>query len=226
MRQAEPPDHTGTRGRAASRRGRGASADIELHALVLAAGAASRFGGLKQLVTLEGRPLLCGITERATEVADRTWVVLGARAAEIAPVLAEYPVSVLVNPLWSEGLASSIRTGIAHLPPSCGAVLLLLADQARVCGEDLRRLASTWRRRSQGIAAAQHGTVVGVPAIFPRVLFAELSQLTGDVGARGLIARHASQVTTVPMPNAAFDLDTPADLASLRDGTGPEGHSR
>jgi molybdenum cofactor cytidylyltransferase len=56
---------------------------------------------------------------------------------------------------------------------------------------------------------------VGVPAIFPRICFSELMQLRGDEGARAILERNAYRLVRVPMPNAAVDLDTPADLAAL-----------
>ena len=122
---------------------------------------------------------------------------------------------MVVNRDWSEGLASSIRTGIARLPPSCTATMLVLADQACVTAEDLRRLAGAWRRQPLCIAAAQYGATVGAPAIFPRHLFGELSELRGDSGARALLKRHADGLVKVPMSSASFDLDTPADLLEL-----------
>lgn len=187
-----------------------------LHAILLAAGASTRFGSAKQLVRIGDRPLLSLIAGRVAEVVGHALlIVLGARAAELAPLLKHSPGATLVNRDWREGMASSIRTGVARLPPSCAGVMLVLADQAGVTTEDLRRLSAAWRRQPLGIAAAQYGGMAGAPAIFPRHLFTELSELRGDSGARVLLKRHADRVVRVPMTSAAFDLDTPDDLLQL-----------
>ena len=82
-----------------------------LHAVVLAAGKASRFGSPKQLAHYAGRPLLQAAVTNAVAVAgSAVSVVLGAHAAEIAPLLRNTPVSVLVNRAWEEGIGSSLRT--------------------------------------------------------------------------------------------------------------------
>lgn len=192
-----------------------------LHAIVLAAGASTRFGSAKQLVRIGDRPLLSLIAGRAAEVVGHALiVVLGAGAAELAPLLKHSAGSIVVNRDWREGLASSIRAGVARLPSGCAGVMLVLADQACVTAEDLRRLAGAWRRQPLSIAAARYGATVGVPAILPRHLFGELSELKGDTGARALLKRHADRLVKVPMASAAFDLDTPDDLLEL---TSPAG---
>ncbi len=194
-----------------------AGSDAEgLHAIVLAAGASSRFGSAKQLVRIGDRPLLSLVTGRTAEVVGHALiVVLGARAAQLAPLLKHSAGSVVVNRDWREGLASSIRAGIARLPSSCTGVMLVLADQACVTAGDLRRLAGAWNRQPLAVAAARYGATIGAPAIFPRHLFAQLSELRGDSGARMLLKRHADRLVKVPMASAAFDLDTPDDLLEL-----------
>jgi molybdenum cofactor cytidylyltransferase len=187
-----------------------------LYAIVLAAGASTRFGSAKQLVRLAGRPLLHTTVSRAVEVTgSATFVVLGARAAELAPLLRHTPASIVINRHWSEGIASSIRAGIERLPATCGGVMLVLADQAAITAEDLRRLASTWRRQPQYIAAALYAGTVGVPAIFPRSRFPELAELRGDIGARKLLQRSPDRIVRVPMESAALDIDTPEDLLAI-----------
>ena len=120
-----------------------------------------------------------------------------------------------MNHEWREGLASSIRAGVARLPASCTGVMLLLADQPAVSADDLKRLAGTWRKQPQYIAAALYAGTSGVPAIFPRSAFRDLAELRGDVGARVLLRRSADRVVRVPMPSAALDVDTPEDLLAL-----------
>ena len=187
-----------------------------LYTVVLAAGPSTRFGSPKQLVRVAGRPLLHTAVTRAAEVTGNALiVVLGASAAELAPLLKHSPGSVVINHEWREGLASSIRTGVSRLPASCTVVLLLLADQAAVTTDDLKRLAGAWRKQPQYIAAALYAGTTGVPAVFPRSMFRELAELRGDVGARGLLRRSADRVVRVPMPGAALDIDTPEDLLAL-----------
>lgn len=193
--------------------------DIALHAIVLAAGASTRFGSAKQLVRIAGRPMLHAAVTRAVEVAgNAVTVVLGARAEELAPLLSHSPASIVINRDWREGLGSSIRAGVARLPASCSGALLLLADQAAVTAEDLRRLAGVWRRQPEYVAAAVYGATVGVPAIFPRSAFSELLQLRGDQGARALIQRNPDRLVRVPMARAGIDIDTPEDLLAIESG--------
>ena len=104
---------------------------------------------------------------------------------------------------------------MARLPSSCSAVLLMLADQAAVTAEDLKRLAGAWRRQPEYIAAARYAVTTGVPAIFPRSTFLDLTSLRGDVGARVLLQRNPDRVVRVPMASAAIDIDTPEDLLAL-----------
>jgi molybdenum cofactor cytidylyltransferase len=187
-----------------------------LYALVLAAGDSSRFGSAKQLVRVAGRPLLHTAVTRAAEVTGNALiVVLGAGAARLAPLLKHSPGAIVINRDWREGLGSSIRAGVAKLPATCSAVMLLLADQPAVTADDLRRLAGTWRKQPQFIAAALYGGMSGAPAIFPRSAFRELGELRGDIGARALLRRNAARVVRVPMPSAAIDIDTPEDLLAL-----------
>jgi molybdenum cofactor cytidylyltransferase len=156
------------------------------------------------------------VVSRAVEVAGHSvTVVLGANAAELAPLLRHTPASIVINRDWSEGLASSIRAGVARLPGSCTGVMLLLADQAAVTAEDLRRLAGAWRRQTDYLVAAQYGSTLGVPAIFPSSSFRDLAELRGDRGASALFHRNPDRVIRVPMESAALDIDTPEDLLRL-----------
>lgn len=187
-----------------------------LHAIVLAAGASSRFGSPKQLVRVDGRPLLHAAVSRAVEVAGHAVsVVLGAHAADLAPLLRHTAASIVINRDWSEGMASSIRAGVSRLPGSCGGVMLVLADQAAVTAEDLRRLATSWRRQPDYVVAAQYGATLGAPAIFPASYFRDLTELRGDRGAQALFKRNPDRVIRVPMDSASIDIDTPEDLLRL-----------
>ncbi|HEY8509955.1 MAG TPA: nucleotidyltransferase family protein [Steroidobacteraceae bacterium] len=187
-----------------------------LHIIVLAAGESRRFGSPKQLVRVNGRPLLHTAVSRAVEVAGHAvTVVLGANAAQLTPLLRHAPASIVINRAWSEGMGSSIRVGVLSIPQTSDGVLLMLADQPAVTTEDLRRLVATWRRQPQYIAAAQYSGTVGVPAIFPQTSFRDLAELRGDRGARALLLRNPDRLVRVAMESAAIDIDTPEDLLSL-----------
>jgi molybdenum cofactor cytidylyltransferase len=186
------------------------------HILVLAAGAARRFGSAKQLARIGGETLLQRAVARATEVAGHSvTVVLGAHAADIAPLLRHSPASAIINRHWEEGLASSLRAGVSQLPGSTEAVLVTLADQVAVTGFDLMRLITRWRQQPDWVVAASYDGRTGVPAIFPSHAFAALLELRGDAGAQLLLHRMAERCVRVPMPNAAIDVDTPEDLLKL-----------
>lgn len=186
------------------------------HVLVLAAGASQRLGQPKQLVKLAGRPALHIVVSNAVAVAGHAvTVVVGAHAREMTHLLAHSPASVIVNRHWEEGMASTLRFGVASLPPACQSVMVVLGDQVAVTADDLKRLVSAWKGEESMIAASVYEQRVDVPAIFPRVTFSELADLRGDQGVRTVLERNNYRLVRVPMSNAAIDLDTPEDLAAL-----------
>jgi molybdenum cofactor cytidylyltransferase len=189
---------------------------MSVHVLVLAAGASTRLGQPKQLVKLGGRPALHIVTSNAVAVAgNAVTVVVGANANQITYLLSHSPAASVVNKHWEEGIAASLRCGLAAVPSAADAVMVLLGDQVCVTTDDLKRLLAAWNDQESVIAAASYGQGVGVPAIFPRAFFGELAALRGDEGARKILKRNPDRIVRVPMPNAALDLDTPEDLQTL-----------
>lgn len=188
------------------------------HVIILAAGASTRLGQPKQLVKLGGRPILHRVISAAAQVVGQDLtVVVGAHAKDMTYFLSRTSASWVVNQQWEEGISSSIRAGLAVLPPACEAVLILLGDQVGVTADDLKRLVNAWKGNDGAIVASVYAGHVGVPAIFPHAYFAELAALRGDRGARAILERNRDRLVRVPMPSAVIDLDTPEDLATLSD---------
>jgi CTP:molybdopterin cytidylyltransferase MocA len=192
---------------------------MRIACVLLAAGGSSRLGRPKQLVRRRLRPLLLHAlaAARGSQFADEDIVVvLGAEAPRLRALLRRHAprVRVAANALWATGLASSLRAGLAAAPRGAAAALVLLVDQPNVDAAALRRLVAAWRRRPSVPAAAHYSGLAGVPAILPRRAWREVRTLDGDAGARALL-RNADAITLVAMPEAALDVDTPADLAQL-----------
>lgn len=186
-----------------------------LYGVVLAAGAATRFGSTKQLATIDGEPLVRRAVRLAESVCGEHLVlVLGHDAANVHDAAQQHAGFVVVNERYRDGMASSLARGIHALPAAAAGVLVLLCDQPFISVADLQRLEAAWRQKPQQIAACQYSGSAGVPAIFPRRLFARMCELSGDTGARGLIANELPAVTLVDCPKAATDIDEAKDLQS------------
>ncbi|MFM8336248.1 MAG: NTP transferase domain-containing protein [Opitutaceae bacterium] len=187
--------------------------------VILAAGASRRMGSPKQLIEIDGRPLLVRAIEAA--LAAPVWpvvVVLGANATAIRPVIGHLPVLVVDNPAWAEGMASSIREGVATLRQfsrTLDAAVLALCDQPGFSAASVESLLAAHRATGRGIVAARYAGRLGAPALFTRGHFAALSALTGEEGARDLLNADPTLVAAVDLPELARDLDTPADLKDL-----------
>lgn len=188
-------------------------------AVVLAAGGSTRLGTPKQLARRHGRALLVRAVAAAAAATGRpVIVVVGAEALRLRALVARsFPraaVDIVYHAGWRSGLAGSLRRGLAAVPDDARAVLCVLSDQPLVDARSLDRLIGAWRRRPAHAAAARYSGRLGVPAILPRRSFPALRTLTGDEGARRVLAADPHP-TAVDMPEAAFDVDTFDDLARL-----------
>ncbi len=179
---------------------------MSLPAVILAAGASRRLGRPKQSVEVDGEALLHRAARAALEAGlGPVFIVLGAGAETLEPLVADLPVVIVPNPHWEEGMSSSIRVGLEALPGTTEAILLMVCDQIRMEAAVLERLIQAFHASSTHPAACFYGGTLGVPAIFPRSAFAALAALRGDKGARLLLKQGG--VTPVAWPEGKLDLD-------------------
>jgi molybdenum cofactor cytidylyltransferase len=189
---------------------------MSVAAIVLAAGSSSRMGRSKQLLQIDGQPLV----RRAVRIAlaagvDEVVVVIRPGYAAIAAAVKGPRVRVVENPNAAEGMGTSIVCGVEAIDPDA-AVMVVLCDQARVTTAHLRALLDMHRVHPDAIVATHYAGIGGVPAIFPAWCRPELRALTGDRGARGIIEANRDALITIIFEDAAIDIDTMAQYRRLK----------
>ena len=189
--------------------------------LVLAAGAATRFGSAKQLAEIDGRPMLeHAILAMVASPVGRVVVVLGSGAEEVLQRVDLHGGDAVVCERWAEGQSASLACGLAELSGS-EAVVVTLGDQPFVSPDAIRRVIAARGNGAAAVRATYHGAP-GHPVLLERRLFERMRDVTGDHGARNLLI--SVQTREVPCDDlgGGQDVDTPAQLDALRAG-GPVG---
>jgi molybdenum cofactor cytidylyltransferase len=179
--------------------------------VLLAAGASARLGQPKQLLAYRGQTLLRRAAETglAAGLAPLV-VVIGAEAAAMRRELAGLPVEIVENPRYREGQSTSLRAGLAALPPTVEAVVLLLVDLPRVDPPLVRALVAAWQASGAPIVRPAFEGQAGNPVLFSAALLPELAAAHGDEGGRAVLRARADSVHLLPVdtPGILQDVDT------------------
>lgn len=188
---------------------------MAIGAILLAAGSSSRMGQSKQLLQINGQPLII-ITVNAVLSAGlkNIVVVLGSNAEAHRELVEHLPIQIITNHDWERGMGNSLKKGITHLLQSSSpleAVIIMVCDQPLLTSEHLKKLVEKLHEKRNQIIASQYNDTLGVPALFDQSLFHELLNCGDDQGAKKIIQQHKDLVKAVDFQGGEIDLDTLED---------------
>lgn len=196
------------------------TAERTVAGVLLAAGDSDRFGERdKLLATLDGEPLVrCAARTLADADLDSVAAVVGQESPAVVDALADIDLAVVANPDAAAGQATSVRRGVAWARDRADAVVFALGDMPRVDPGTVDRLVAAYRAGRGSALAAGYDGQRGNPVLFDGRHFDALAAVEGDRGGRGVFesADDAAVVETGD-PGVRTDVDTPADLAALRE---------
>ena len=176
-------------------------------------------GKPKQLLPVNGRPLLEGVVAAANDSSvDEVVVILGAHAAEILAGVDLGRARVVLNPDHEAGLGSSLRAGLSALAPEVDRALIILGDQPAVSAELFDRLLHLQATSGLPSAALRFGDLLHPPVVLERSLFGDLGSLEGDVGCRAVVRGRPELVAALAAETKGdhpIDLDTPEDYERI-----------
>lgn len=192
----------------------------EIGTILLAAGRGTRFGAApKLLAAFDGSVLVRRAAEAALAARARPIIaVLGAHEADVEAALAGLDLHFVRNAAFAEGLSTSLKTGIAALPPACTAAIVMLGDMPLVSASQLDRLAEAFARAGEEPAAVVpvFGGRRGNPVLLNLERLGEaIAGLKGDRGAGPLLAGRPDILEIEGDPSTSIDIDTPEALAAL-----------
>lgn len=186
-------------------------------AVVLAAGRSTRMAPVNKLTAeYHGAALVrhaveAALASRAAEVL----VVVGHDSDRVRDSLAGFDVRFVANPDYATGLASSVKAGIAAVDAGAAGAVILLGDMPGVSAGVVDALIDAFEGAGgKTICQPRYDGRPGNPVLWPRTLFGEFDQLSGDVGAKPLLIRHKADVLGVDVGTNAIhmDIDAPSDL--------------
>ncbi|MEA2433906.1 MAG: molybdenum cofactor cytidylyltransferase [Actinomycetota bacterium] len=190
-----------------------------ISAIILAAGASTRLGQPKQLLDIDGRPLLQHVVDAAANAAvDEIVVVLGHESDRIAEALRlPSTARVVVNPDYMRGQSTSLLLGLRSLDPLSDAAVLLLGDQPRLPATAIDAVIDAFLKGGSPIVRAIWDGTPGHPVVVARAEWAGFEALTGDTGARDVL-RDSPRVAKVAMEGPPVDdVDTWEQYEKVRD---------
>lgn len=180
--------------------------------ILLAAGASSRMGQPKQLLPWGEQTLIEHQIHTLLKTGNPVNVVLGSNSNLIIPVIEKFPVNIFINTDWESGMGSSISLGINRIIqkfPDANGVLITLLDQPLITTSYIDKMLGTFQPGSQQIIVS-HSTSgwTGVPVLFDKCYFNELSELKNEDGAKKIANRHEENVILLDGGEIMEDMDT------------------
>ncbi len=190
-------------------------------AIILAAGRSTRMGGPNKLTAeIGGRPLVRIAAEEALASRARPVIVVtGHQHERVEQALSGLDVQRVHNPDFALGLSTSLKAGLAALPPDVDGAIVCLGDMPQVRAALIDQLIAAFDpQRGALVVIPTINGERGNPVVWSRRFFPDLMAVEGDVGARHLIARYPEAVAEVPLSDKAalIDVDTPEALDSLK----------
>ena len=198
---------------------------MRVGAVLLAAGEAKRMNGINKLaVEMQGVPLLRrALISLSGAGVDEVVVVLGHNAQLLAPLVQDFPVTIVHNHRYRKGQMTSVRAGLAELPGPFDAVLICVADQPLLNAQDIQSLIGAFKKREKGYAVVPRVKGErGNPIIIDWSAREEILEGGANLGCRQLIDRHPDRVATFESENDHYivDLDTMEDMSVLESRLG------
>lgn len=188
--------------------------------IVLAAGSSTRMGKNKLLFDLDGESLVRSAVRRAAAAGlDPVIAVLGHEVERVQRELDGLtpPCLIVVNPDYARGINFSLKAGIAAVPATAAAAVVILADMPFVTAEMIGTLVTRYRESEAPLVISDYEGVNAPPMLYDRVLFEELRAMEGEGCGKQVVRRHRSEAVVVGWPAAALtDLDAPSDYEQLR----------
>jgi len=184
-------------------------------AVILAAGGSSRLGKPKQLVPFADKTLLQHMLDTVSQFSfGSKLLVLGANSSQIKTATSTQGFEVIHNTEWSRGIGTSISLATRQVIKisSIQHLIFFLSDQPFV---DTRLIEKLINSHKNAITACVYQDEVGVPAVFARSYFTELSELAEDSGAQKIIKKHLAQTSIVDFEMGHWDIDTKEDIEKL-----------
>lgn len=189
--------------------------------VLLAAGASSRMGQPKPLLPWGEKTLIEHQLNSLLETGSPVVVVLGNQAENIIPILKDLPVKFTINENWERGMGTSIAAGVKFVKlqfPSSNGVLITLIDQPLISTDHLIKIITNFQADNQQIIVSQaESGWQGVPVLFNRCYFDELTKLGGKQGAKTIFRNYLHKVKAIPSGAILEDVDTWAEYVNLRD---------
>ena len=190
--------------------------------VILAAGNSTRMGKDNKLLRNIGdAPLIRNTAiEMLKSELDTCSIVLGYQSDKVADVIKDLNINLILNPLWKEGQASSLRAAINTLDSTYSDLLIMLGDLPGIKSSHINSVIEehllTDNRKSKITIPSFKGQK-GNPVIWGRSFFHDLSNLEGDVGGRTLFSEHPAAINMLEMddPWVVKDADTPEDFENF-----------
>ena len=186
--------------------------------IILAAGSASRFGSVKQLLHFGNKTLIQHVIDEAVAAkADPVIVVTGAYADEVSKNINQ-KVQIIFNEHWKDGMASGIVAGVTKavsLNNHIEKIIIAVCDQPFISADLFRQLYAKQNETRQPIIACAYDDTFGTPVLFTQKYYDALLSLHGDEGAKKILRSNPQDVATVSFSKGNIDIDTANDYKKL-----------